>query len=89
MRFSLCIGDLEVRMNQRVHAREIVRWSGGKDGKACRVLALWEDSESGPELRFVGGRPFDQGVDTLVFWRLAAVGQAVFTLSHETLTDDD
>ncbi len=72
-------GELELRL-ESVHAGgdmhpQIVRWRPDGGG-SCTLIAHWSRWDEGPELRLVGGRPFeDGGVDATTFWKLAEEGQ--------------
>lgn len=46
----------------------------GAKGTVSTIVAYWErDKENSFSLKFIGGRPFDEGKE--VFWELAKIGQ--------------
>jgi len=73
--FSKSIGLLEARScNQRLSSNfehktiEIVKWN--EDSMSCYTLAYFTIREN-VDLHFVGGRPFDENINTEDFWKLA------------------
>ena len=78
-RLVMRIGDIELRTcdiclttsGEHVKA-EIVKWHN--EGNACHTIASWRESESGFDLNFVGGLPFEV-CNGREFWRLARTGQ--------------
>lgn len=83
MRFNFRINDLELKScNQRLlqdgeHlTAEIIQWSKNEDREAyCWVVAHWDSTEDGYNLKLVGSRPFRTDKDS--FWRLAEQGQVI------------
>lgn len=86
------IGNLEARFKGACHyPGEIVRWFDGPEicRSYCIAIAFWEPSNEGPELKFVGNRPFDAGVDAKVFWKLCQYGQAIVDAQHKLETQTE
>lgn len=85
LRSGFCIaqGDLELRSGSAGILAEVVRW---QDPQTCYTLAVWRDSGAGPDLTFLGDRPFAPAVDPLALWSLLSTGQAL--LDGRRTTED-
>jgi hypothetical protein len=60
---------------------EIVAWN--EEGKGCWVIAYFEKTNEGFELRFVGSRPFDEYVNYKDFWKLISLSNKILLPSQE------
>jgi hypothetical protein len=69
---------------------EIIAWnfSNNSDQEYCYTLARWEKTSEGYDLKFIGSRPFQDEIDSNLFWELAKYGQKIvdadFDLEYRT-----
>lgn len=96
--YSRRIGDVEVRtcnstlLSSGKHVRmEIVNWYKPSHEDApmecCYTIAMWDRSNDGFDLQFVGNRPFEIKVDKEAFWELAKESQQRLTQYFEEGAD--
>ena len=83
------VSNLELRWTATGSGKpypEIVQWR--QDAKEptkewCFTLCNWFSDKESWNLRFIGDRPFDYGVDAKLFWALAKYGQKLADAAYE------
>lgn len=72
MEVSIKIDDLELRTSG--DGLHVVHWY---KTSTCYTVALWEITKDGPDLRFIGSRPFQEDINMDTFWYLVKTGQEI------------
>jgi hypothetical protein len=72
------IDDLEFRWSKFNQKYELLRWFEPEKGEKeyCIVIAFFDKTSDGCEIRFVGKRPFEVEKDETV-WSMLKYGQAI------------
>ena len=92
MKFNIKIGNLELRstgeglISTNKHDRaEIVKWENHNN---CYTIARYDIN--GDNFSFIDDRPYDRGVDMLVFMKLVKIGFSLLRDKHlnPNLIDD-
>lgn len=91
MKFSVRIGDLEVRScgdhlmsSDDDYRAEMVKWSVGSDKKPyCFTVAYWDLGSENYNMQFVGNRPF--ALDSSDFMFMAETGQIILDGFYESV----
>lgn len=72
------LGELEFRLNGDGRDPEIVKKIKMEDGaNSCYTLLFWRKDKEGYSIETVGGRIFDEGVDSAELMKLMKFGQKV------------